>query len=84
MYNGKVSVHTLLCDQIIDCWECSCFDTKYLNSSQSVLYTYIVSYICSHIPPPLAHFRVISIDIAVKVVYNLFNLKALLMALHIK
>ena len=34
--------------------------------------------------PPSAHFRVISIDIAEKVVYNLFDLKALLMALHIK
>ena len=46
MYNGEVSVHSLLCDQIIECWECSCYDTKYLNSSQSVLYTYIASYIC--------------------------------------
>ena len=85
MYNGEVSVHSLLCDQIIECWECSCHDIKYLNSSQSVLYMYIARYMCmlSYLPP-LAHFKVISIDIAEKVVYNLFDLKALLMVLHIK
>ena len=85
MYNGIVSVHSLLCDQIIECWECSCHDIKYLNSSQRVLYTYIASYMCMlSYSPPSAHFRVISIDIAEKVVYNLFDLKGLLMALHIK